>query len=359
MAKATKDADIALKKYIELEAQIPPYAMAVADAETPADTATRIRGVPSSLGPVVPRGFLQVASWPDQPTVTTENSGRLALAQWIASPKNPLTARVWVNRVWQHLFGEGLVRSVDNVGLSGEKPSHPALLDYLALRLIFYHWQLKPLIQEIVSSRTYRLSTRHDTHASLIDPENRLLWRQNRRRLEPEEIRDTLLLVSGQLDRSAITTICQLMPSKSLDDMDADIWEKIDAHRTVYQPIIRTMEADVMQLFDGAPSSMTTGQRAQTTVAPQALYFLNAPFVYACAKRMAYHITDKQDRDDINLIIQRAFHLAVGRAPTNIELQQLSIYLATQYEGASSSSPHDVTKLCQLILSSTQFQLLD
>ena len=342
-----------------LESQMPPYAEAVQDAPQAGDTELRIRGVPSSRGERVPRGFLQVAAFPGQPEVNPARSGRLELAEWIASSQNPLTARVIVNRVWQKLFGEGIVRTVDNFGTRGEPPTHPELLDYLASRLIEHEWRLKPLIAEIVESRAYGMSTRHHPEAAAVDPENKLLWRQNRRRLEPEEIRDTLLLLGGTLDPGPVDTLVPGLPFKDLQGSDAKYLAVASPHRTIYQPVIRTMERDEYQIFDFAPTAVTTGQRARTTVAPQALYFMNAPFVQEQARRFAERIAGHRDGVNPEPVVRAAWREAIGRDPSPEELRLLGAYLETQFEGPPGPTVHDLGKLCQAILASTSFQFID
>jgi len=157
-----------------------------------------VRGSVSNLGAAVPRGFVAVVP-ATAPPIPGGESGRLELAQWLIAPDNPLTARVLANRVWFHLLGEGLVRSVDYFGERGDRPTHPELLDFLATQLRDQGWSMKRLIREIVLSQTYRRASIHDELAAAKDPENRLLWRTNRRRLDAEMIRDTLLAVSGAL----------------------------------------------------------------------------------------------------------------------------------------------------------------
>lgn len=359
IAKARDDYNRYAIRLGELQAMMPQYAEAVADSRQVADTQIRIRGIPSSKGATVPRGFLQVAAYDGQPVVPAEQSGRLQLAQWIASPHNPLTARVYVNRVWKHLFGQGIVRSVDNFGLRGDAPSHPELLDHLATRFIANGWRLKPLVREIVTSRAYRMSTSFNEHPSRQDPENHWFWRQNKRRLEPEEIRDTLLQLSGQLDRSPAESLIAHLPLKDINGGDAGAIDIHDNRRTVYQPIIRTMEVDVLQIFDFANTAMTTGQRPQTTIAPQALYFLNSPFVQASAQRFAQRTNEQWNDGQLDSFVRRAFLEAVCRNPTELEARLLADYLATQFEGPPGPTVHDLRKLCQAIVATTQFQFLD
>ena len=176
-----------------------PLAMGVRDANRVSSCAIQIGGDPHNLGPVVERGFPQVMMSEFAP-VDVEGSGRLELAQWLTQPDHPLTSRVMVNRVWHHLMGAGIVRTVDNFGVMGERPSHPELLDYLAIQFVQDGWSIKELIRNIVLSRTYGLSSASDSRGEEIDPDNRLRWRMSRRRLEAEAIRDSMLAVSGQLD---------------------------------------------------------------------------------------------------------------------------------------------------------------
>jgi hypothetical protein len=346
-------------RHAELEALMPPYAEAVRELASPRDEALRIRGVPSARGEVVPRGFLQVAAYADQPTIPTHESGRRELAEWITSRHNPLTARVYVNHVWQRLFGDGIVRSVDNFGPRGEAPTHPELLDWLAQRFVDGGWRLKPLVRELVTSRAYRMSTVYADQAMHVDPENRLLWRQNKRRLEPEEIRDTLLLAAGRLDLRPAESLVPSLPLKDLSGDDAAALHVVDHRRTVYQPIIRNLESDVLQLFDFADPSTSTGRRPITTVAPQALYFLNSPFVQDTARATAERLAPPKPTMEIAPLVNRAFESLIGRRPTAAEHRLSSDYLRRQFEGPPGPTVHDVAKLCQAIMSSTQFQFLD
>ena len=198
------EADAANKKRLEMirtaPTKRPGYTMAVLrSGETPEDCAVRYGGVHTDRGDRVPRGMLTIPGLPKFDAVGAEESGRLQLADWLASENNPLTARVIVNRVWHHLFGTGLVSTVDNFGVTGAAPSHPELLDHLAAEFMQDGWSVKRLVRRIVLSRTWRLSSEiHSSHAA-IDPDNRFLWRANFRRLDVEAFRDSVLMVSGQL----------------------------------------------------------------------------------------------------------------------------------------------------------------
>ncbi|RYD76459.1 MAG: DUF1553 domain-containing protein, partial [Verrucomicrobiaceae bacterium] len=171
----------------------------VSDAKKIADTQVRIRGEAERLGPEVPRGFLTTFNVPDAPAVNPAQSGRLELARWLTSPKNPLTPRVAANRVWQHLFGDGLVTTVDNFGVKGDTPSHPELLDHLANRLVENGWSMKKLVRELVLTRSYRMGSDATPEGIALDPANRLVWRHSPRRMAAEEIRDSILAVADRL----------------------------------------------------------------------------------------------------------------------------------------------------------------
>ena len=249
------------------------------------DTTVRIRGVEERHGPVTPRGYLSLVNLKDAPKIPADHRGRLELAQWITDPANPLTARVYVNRVWQHLFGTGIVNTVDNFGSMGDQPSNQQLLDYLAQEFIRNGWSTKKLVREIVLARAYRLGT--DTPAGYrdIDPADRLVWRHAPRRLETEEIRDSILASSGQLDLNH--------PSGS-PDMNLRMIEIFDdgpvvksvlnaadrsRYRSIYLPQLRGEVPRPLAAFDPVTQAFVTGQRDETTVPTQALFMLNSPFV--------------------------------------------------------------------------------
>jgi hypothetical protein len=249
--------------------------MAVVEEAKIEDMRVHLRGSPANLGEVAPRGFLQVAVYGEPPSIPADQSGRKELAQWIASADNPLTARVIVNRVWHWLLGAGIVRTTDNFGISGESPSHPELLDYLALRFMQDGWSIKNLVRQIVLSEIYQQSTQGAAATQAVDPDNRLFGRANRRRLEAEAIRDTILQVSGRLSPERGGR--HFPPTLSADfafATDATV-------RSVYLPYFRNALPELIAAFDPADPSTTTGRRDASTVAPQALFMLNHPFVAA------------------------------------------------------------------------------
>jgi cytochrome c553 len=308
-------------------------ALGVRDAKTVADTEVRIRGEAEKLGPVVPRGFLGVIQFPDQPKLNPNQSGRLELAQWLTSEGNPVTPRVMANRVWQHLFGKGLVQSVDNFGVTGDTPSHPELLDHLAHRFVAEGWSTKKLVRAIVLSRSYRLSSENNEANFAVDPANRLVWRHSPRRLDAEEIRDATLAASGKLDRNRP----EASPAKNLKVVELPnngliargIIEKARAsqHRSLYLPLLRGVTPTSLEVFDFAEQGMVTGQRDTTTVATQALYLLNDPFVRRQSLNLAERVLAANEPDD-NARVDLAYRLAVGRSATPTEIERTRGFLA-------------------------------
>jgi hypothetical protein len=252
----------------------PPRAMALADLDKPRDSAIFLRGNPNSRGAVVPRQFLEILAGPS-PKPFKDGSGRLELARAIASKDNPLTARVMVNRIWLHHFGQGLVTSPSDFGLVGEPPSHPELLDWLAREFMDHGWSVKHIHRAILLSATWQQSSDDNPRYSAKDQGNTLLWRQNRMRLDFEGMRDTLLAVSGTLDRT--------MGGQPVDFTQ----DPMPTRRTVYGFINRAALPEFFNTFDFAPPDISSPKREMTTVPQQALYLMNAPFVIQQAKALA------------------------------------------------------------------------
>lgn len=271
-----------------------PKAMAARNANTFSDCPICIRGEPHQLGKVVPRGFLQVASWEPAPTIPTDVSGRRELADWIAHPKNPLTARVYVNRVWKSLLGSGIVRTTDNFGVLGEKPTHPELLDALASSFVHDGWSTKRLIRGIVLSRTYQQSSTFRDEAAAVDPENKLVWRSNRQRLSAESMRDSLLRLTTGFQSPPADS-----PVKALGKLVAENNPKGAAKtiqeagvRTIYLPVIRGEISPLLAVFDFADPDFVVGERSVSTVPAQALVMLNSPFVKEAARQIAQQVIE-------------------------------------------------------------------
>jgi hypothetical protein len=287
-----------------------PMVMTVVEEKDIEDARVHVRGSVHNLGEPAPRGFLQVATHGTPPSIPPGQSGRKELADWIASKDNPLTARVYANRAWHWLLGAGLVRSVDNFGTTGEQPTHPELLDHLANRFVADEWSVKKLVRSIVLSRTYRQSSTGDPKA---DPENRLFGRASRRRLEAESIRDAMLAVGGNLsrDRGGPT-----YPASLPSDYG---YKHDDMRRSVYLPVFRNALPEVFEAFDFADPSLVVGQRNVSTVAPQALFLLNHPFVSKQADLAAARLL-ATDLPDDGARMTRAYRLALGRPPSDGEL---------------------------------------
>ncbi len=282
--------------------------MSVEEEKTIEDARIHIRGSVHTLGDKVPRGFLQVVPGSAQRLPMNE-SGRRQLADWLSSPDNPLPARVYANRAWHWLFGSGLVRTTDNFGTTGDRPSHPELLDYLASRFVEEGWSTKKLIRRMVLSETYRQSSVGNPKAALVDPENRLFSHANRRRLEAECIRDTILMVSGQLK-------LEMGGPGFKSDLAADYgYKHAQVRRSVYMPVFRNALPELFEVFDFADPSICTGRRNTSTVAPQALFLMNNSFVIEQAQRTAHRLLEDKQLGDTDRIA-RAFRLTLGRAPS-------------------------------------------
>jgi cytochrome c553 len=308
----------------------------VRDAKKVGDTEVRLRGEAEKLGPVVPRGFLTAFDVPGAAKVNRAQSGRLQLAEWLTSPNNPLTLRVIVNRAWQHLFGRGLVGTVDNFGVTGDVPSHPELLDHLAQRFIRDGWSTKRLVRTLVLTRAYQLGSDAPPGARALDPANRLVWRHSPRRLDAEEMRDAMLSSAGALDRRRPAG-SPAMSLKMIEMLDngaeaRNLRQQADGgtRRSVYLPLVRGVTPAALEAFDPVEQTLVTGSRDATTVPGQALYLLNSPFVRRQALVLADRLQRGRDADGID----EAYRLALGRPPSEPEMARARAFLA-EYEGAA------------------------
>ena len=319
---------------LEFNKPLSPFAHAVQDEEKPEDCRIAIRGNAHQLGKEVPRGFVQLASF-EEPRSTWNGSGRLELAKWLTDDRQPLTPRVYVNRVWQQLFGAGIVRSSDNFGIRGDLPSHPELLDYLASEFIKQGWSTKKLVRRLVLTSAYRMSASPNPAAHEMDPENRLLWRMNARRLEAETIRDSILAIAGKLDRTAGGAT---LPTHSLETFapnlstfnpsqvikTARLPENLRYRRTVYLPIFRTkqmQELDILNYFDFAEPTQINASRRATVVPTQSLFLLNSPWIAEQAEALATKLIQDDrllDRQRVNELILRI----LNRKPAESEIMR-------------------------------------
>ena len=308
----TKASEIQHAEFFKSKA---PKAFAMQDDVKPADMPIYVRGNPYAPAAVVPRGALRVASWDKFPAIPAGQSGRLQLAEWIADRRNPLTARVTVNRLWQKLFGEGLVRSVDYFGERGERPSHPELLDHLATRFMADGWSQKRFLRGLVLSHAYRLSSANHAEGLSLDPENRLFWRMNRQRLEAEAIRDSLLKVSGELATKSGGPSLALEIIENTGALAAAGINPPSYHhrrsrpsqefeRTVYLPVMRNgpSSADkIRSFFDFVDPASITGQRNQTVMPTQSLFLLNNDLVRKRAGALAKQLIAVHANEDARL----------------------------------------------------------
>ncbi len=303
------------RKFDEIEGEhpgAPNRAMVMIDKPSLYNPYVFLRGNPSSKGVSVPRQFLSVLS-DGKRKPFSNGSGRLEMAQAIAASDNPLTARVMVNRVWMHLFGQGLVDTPSDFGVRAELPSHPELLDYLASEFVSNGWSVKRLIRSILLSNTYQQGENMHSEYAVVDPSNRLLWQMNRRRLDFESMRDSILAVSENLD------LRQRGRSEKIEN-------KPNANRrTIYGFIDRQNLPSLFRTFDFAGPDTTCGRRFNTTIPQQSLYLLNSPFIEAQAKHLV-------ESDCVRLVvgeerIRVIFRQIYQRDPKELELESAKVFI--------------------------------
>ncbi len=336
-------------------------AMGVEDAPEPADVHVRIAGEHSKRGTIVPRGFLSTVSFEGAPAaVDRQQSGRLQLAEWITHSKNPLTARVAVNRVWYHLFGRGLVGSLDNFGIAGETPTHPELLDHLAYRFVHdFNWSQKKLIRYLITSRVYQLSSSEagstDKHRD-TDPAASLYWRMSPRRLEAEAIRDSMLAVSGKLDLqrpfgSPVTKFEYYADIRHEDRIKA-IEMLSGNHRTIYVPTLRGHRHKLYELFNFPDDEAVNSARTSGSVPTQALFLMNNPMIMDYAAALVQRL-DSEKLATPAARIGRLYELCFGRSPSPAEQTEDIAFLRTQTE--QSDERQAWSRLAQSMLVSGEF----
>lgn len=337
-----------------------PSAMGVAEDQI-VDEPIHPRGNPLNLGAVVPRHLPPVVRGPVVPSFSGSESGRRQLADWMIDPRHPLTSRVIVNRVWRWHFGRGLVSTPDNFGRLGEPPSHPELLDWLARRFVRDGWSIKALHRLIVISATYRQGSNPVASTLSRDPENRLYSRASVRRLEAEEVRDALLLVGNELDRTLGGSLLKVANRGFLfDHTSKDLTDYTSRRRSLYLPVIRNNLYELFQLLDFPDAAVSNGDRAVTTIAPQALMMLNSEFVMQSADALAARLLAQVDPVDQRLT--SLYSIALGRQPTNEErqadqslLHQLEQTFAPRFTDPVQRTRRSWSVLCQVILASNEF----
>ena len=366
----TKASEIQHAEFFKSKA---PKAFAMQDDAKPADMPIYVRGNPYAPAAVVPRGALRVASWDKFPAIPAGQSGRLQLAEWITDRRNPLTARVTVNRLWQKLFGEGLVRSVDYFGERGERPSHPELLDHLATRFMSEGWSQKRFLRGLVLSHAYRLSSANHAEGLSLDPENRLFWRMNRQRLEAEAIRDSLLKVSGELATKAGGPALVLENPENTGEYKSHVNPPTYKHRkprpsqeferTVYLPVMRnnpTAGDKIRSFFDFVDPAGLTGQRNQTVMPTQSLFLLNNDLVRKRAGTLAKELIAAHPDENARLesLWLRAWNRPITageRTNARAFLQEMTPLLKKPWRSPAALEAARWQELCHSLLSSNAF----
>ena len=347
--------------------------MGTFDKPFPQNTPIMLRGDPNqATSTVIPRGLVEVLCADGEPTAIAKGSGRLDLAWWIASKDNPLTARVMTNRIWLHLFGEGIVQTPDNFGTKGLAPTNQALLDHLANRFVENGWSVKRMIKEIMLTRTYQLGSQHDEKNYAVDPDNHTHWRMSKRRLDAEAIRDSMLAVAGTLNLYPIDGSPVARAGDGRQGLIALFTETLstpNTFRSVFLPIIRDQVPESLALFDFPDASLVNGQRDSTNVPSQSLYLMNNPQSIAAADAFAKRLGAMEVKAPQDRFI-KAYELAYGRLPTAEESQAVRTFFqrfTDQY--LKGKSPTDETRkqasgvalsaFCQSLLGSAEFRYLN
>jgi hypothetical protein len=309
------------------------------------DLSIYLQGNPTKKGDIAPRSMPVVFTEGQRRPLPTNGSGRAELAAAIASRDNPLTARVIVNRVWRSHFGVGLVQTPSNFGQLGDRPSHPELLDDLAVRFMESGWSLKALHREILLSATYQQSSDFRNDAAEVDPENRLLWRMNRRRIEVEPWRDAMLLVTGELDAT-------------VGGPPIDLASNDNRRRTIYAFISRHQLNELLRLFDFPDPNITSDRRSVTTVPLQQLFVLNSDFMTNRARALVARVNRDADATDDSAKIRRVFGLLYGRLPSKEELSLGQAFLGSAQVAAENGlSPWEQYALA--LLGTNEFSFVD
>ena len=374
MAHVQTEAD--KKRIVEIEKQLaqlkkqktqlsttPPYEVAYGVQEgTPVNAHIQLRGEPAKLGDQVPRRFLEVLGADQLPT-GNKGSGRLQLADWITRPKNPLTARVLVNRVWQWHFGRGIVSTPSDFGFRGARPTHPELLDWLTAEFIEANWSIKHLHRVIMQSRVYQLACVDQPQALQIDPENQLLWKHTRRPLDAESMRDAMLSVSGNLDRSKPGP----HPFPDVNTWGFTIHHPFHAvyqsnQRSVYLMQQRNRRHPYLELFDSADPNVSIAKRQPTVTPTQALFLMNSKFVHDQADALAKRIVSAAETTEQRM--QLAFEIGHGRQPAKPDFDAAVKFITTYHQKLSNpdqaaSEQHAWSALARVILTSNRFLFVD
>jgi hypothetical protein len=370
--------EAALQLAMDNPPSMPGWAMAVREREKAEDCKIHVRGETTNLKETVPRGTLQVISFTDSPSIPNHQSGRIELAAWLTDPRNPLTARVYVNRVWQHLFGRGLVSTPDDYGVNGSRPSHPELLDHLAQRFIDQGWSTKKLIRALVLSSTYLQDGADESQGNgkSIDPDNIYLSYMRPRRLQAEFLRDAIMQVAGTLDRVPLAPekafLAKYNPYREEEYRTFQPLftpEQIEnPHRSVYLPVVRGVLPEIFGLFDFASPDRSTSQREESIVPAQSLYFMNNEWVIKQAGLLSGQLLKDDNLDDkgrTKTIYRRAF----SREPSSLEINRALDYLnqpelllpdskSKKQPDAMQLRNERLTSFCQIVFASAEFRFV-
>jgi Protein of unknown function (DUF1549)/Protein of unknown function (DUF1553)/Planctomycete cytochrome C len=350
--KKLRDATAALEK----TAPELPSAMGVTEGKV-TDVAIHIRGNTDRLGKVMPRAVPVVLAKANAPAFSEKSSGRLELANWIASPSNPLTSRVMVNRVWRWHFGRGIVPTPDNFGLLGSNPTHPELLDWLANQFIQSNWSIKDLHKTIMFSNTYKQASTLIPASDEKDSSCNLYWRFVPKRLEGEVLRDSLLQVSDQLDKTMGGSLLQVKNRAFFFDHTSKDMTKYDSNRrSLYLPVVRNNLFVVFSLFDSTDAAVPNGDRANTTIAPQALFFLNSKLVLDTAELLAQKAIQKAPTAEAQVLY--LYENILGRTPTLDEANRAKDFLLQALKLSENNPVKAMAALAQILVSSNEFVTL-
>lgn len=333
-----------------------PLAMGVREGKKIADCKVNINGEAKKLGKPVPRGFLSAVNLktPDALKPTDKQSGRLQLAQWLTHPEHPLTSRVMVNRIWTHLFGAGIVRTPDDFGQYGARPTHPLLLDYLASQFVNNGWSVKQLIREIVLSRTYQLSSNASPSLMEEDTENLMLTRHLRRRMDAEAIRDSMLAASGELDLAPASG--SIVQHRDILVNLAGSLHQPSRHRSVYLCYLRSSPPPELAPFNLPEFTQVIGQRETTMISSQSLHLMNSPFVIRQSELLAWR-TLKSSTENVQRI-RDVYRRVLGREPGPSEISDASTFVSHQGVNADEK-PKAWANLCQALFMTNEFRYVD
>ncbi|WP_047817334.1 PSD1 and planctomycete cytochrome C domain-containing protein [Rhodopirellula islandica] len=340
-------------------------AMGVQESDSCQDAAVLVRGEVETPAQRVPRGFVQVLPHSADFSIPADSSGRIELVQWMTSTENPLTARVMVNRIWLHLFGEGLVSTPNNWGMTGQAPSHPELLDHLAIEFA-RDWSVKSMIRTLVLSRTYQMSSRMNETNYEVDPDNRLLWRASPRQLDAESMRDAVLAIGGglNLERPVGSPIARYGNNRIGRTLDASLLDGLNDRRSVYLPIVRDAVPRSLALFDFADPSLSNAKRDVSNVPTQALYLMNDEFVLQNAEGLGRRLL--KEHKNVRDSVSAAFLATYGRPATDSEIRSCVNFFQEFMGPARSKSNRFVqtqqlamTAFCQALIASAEFRCLN